>query len=114
MNRLSRLIFIVLNKPRGHNMILSPEQIHKKLQAVQGWKFVDNHVVKTYRFPDFTTALQLVNTVGVIAEHYNHHPDIVLKYGEATFSLTTHDKGGVTEKDIDMVIEIEKAATAFV
>lgn len=95
-------------------MLLSPEQIHKKLQAVQGWKLVDNSVVKTYRFPDFATPLQLVNTVGVMAEHYNHHPDILLKYGEATFSLTTHEAGGVTEKDLDMALEIEKAAVAFV
>lgn len=95
-------------------MILSSEQIHNKLQAVQGWKLVDGSVAKTYRFPDFATALQLVNTVGVIAEHFNHHPDIVLKYGEATFSLTTHEAEGVTEKDLAMAIEIEKAATAFV
>lgn len=95
-------------------MLLSLEQIHKKLQAVQGWKLVENSVVKTYRFPDFATALQLVNTVGVLAEHYDHHPDIVLKYGEATFSLTTHEAGGVTEKDLDMALEIEKAAAAFV
>lgn len=81
---------------------------------MQGWKLVGSSIVKTYRFADFVTALQLVNTVGVMAEHYNHHPDIVLKYGEATFSLTTHDAAGVTEKDLTMALEIEKAAVAFV
>lgn len=95
-------------------MVLSPEQINLKLQAVQGWKLDGTRIAKTYRFADFATPLQLVNTVGVMAEHYNHHPDIGLKYGEATFTLTTHDAGGVTEKDIDMAIEIEKAAVAFV
>lgn len=95
-------------------MILSPEQINSKLQAVQGWKLIGTSVVKTYRFADFATALQLVNTVGLIAEHFNHHPDIELKYGEATFKLSTHEAGGVTKKDLDMAIEIEKAAVAFV
>lgn len=95
-------------------MVLSPEQINAKLQAVQGWKLEGARITKTYRFADFATALQLVNAVAVLAEHYSHHPDIVLKYGEATFILTTHDMGGVTKKDLDMAIEIEKAAVAFV
>ncbi len=95
-------------------MVLSPEQINAKLHAVQGWKLDGARIAKTYRFADFATALQLVNAVAVIAEHYNHHPDITLKYGEAAFALTTHDMGGVTKKDLDMAIEIEKAAVAFV
>lgn len=95
-------------------MVLSPEQINTKLQAMQGWKLDGGRIVKTYRFLDFATALRLVNAVAVIAEHYNHHPDVVLKYGEITFSLATHDLGGVTQLDVDMDKEIEKTAVAFV
>lgn len=95
-------------------MVLSPEQVNTKLQAMQGWKLDGGCIVKTYRFADFATALHLVNAVAVIAEHYNHHPDVVLKYGEATFSLTTHDLGGVTQLDVDMAKEIEKTAVAFI
>jgi 4a-hydroxytetrahydrobiopterin dehydratase len=96
------------------SVLLDETTIQKRLQALQGWEYRNNALVKTYRFPDFSSALGLVNAVAVISEHCNHHPDVGLRFGEATFRLSTHDVGGVTEVDVELAKEIEKTAALLV
>jgi 4a-hydroxytetrahydrobiopterin dehydratase len=91
-------------------MKLSPEQIQDKLQAYQGWVYQDERIFKTYKFADYETVLKLVNSVAMMAENLDHHPDITFGFGYATFSLTSHEDGGVTVKDIALAGEIEKSA----
>ncbi len=91
-------------------MVLSAEQIKDKLSGFRGWELIDGQLQKTYSFPVFMTALDLVNKVAVVAEHHNHHPDILIKYSKVTFILSTHDQGGITDKDFQMVKEIEQLA----
>jgi len=89
---------------------LSDEAIQKKLEAFRGWEVVDGQLQKTYSFNNFMTALDLVNKVALVAEHHNHHPDILIKYSKVTFMLSTHDEHGITDKDFQMVREIEQLA----
>jgi len=63
------------------------------------WQEQDNKLIREFSFPDFKSALAFVNKVGVLAEQEQHHPDIELGWGRAKISLTTHDQGGVTDKD---------------
>jgi 4a-hydroxytetrahydrobiopterin dehydratase len=89
--------------------LLSDQQINEKLQAFRGWELVDNKIQKTYRVSDFVKAVELVNKIAVVAEHMNHHPDVLIhNYNQLTISSNTHSEGGVTEKDINLAKEIEK------
>jgi 4a-hydroxytetrahydrobiopterin dehydratase len=54
--------------------------------------------------------MNLVNRVADLAEEANHHPDILISYNQVTFTLTTHDAGGITEKDFDLAQRIETIA----
>ena len=72
------------------------------------WKEEDKSIKKEFNFPDFKEALDFVNKVGELAEAANHHPDINLTWGKVHISLTTHDEGGVTDKDKQLAEKIDE------
>ncbi len=52
--------------------------------------------------------MRFVNRVAILAEGANHHPDISINYNQVTLSLSSHDSGGVTQRDLDMASKISK------
>jgi 4a-hydroxytetrahydrobiopterin dehydratase len=52
--------------------------------------------------------MRFVNRVARLAEAANHHPDIVIKYNKVRLTLTTHDEGGLTEKDFKLANKIDR------
>src|SRR5258708_20939770 len=78
-------------------------------KQVQGWSVIDeHHLVKTYTFPDFRTALDFVERVGGIAEEQAHHPDIYLAWGKVEIKIWTHKIDGLTESDFILAAKIAK------
>ncbi len=69
------------------------------LESTDGWNLDGETISKAYTFPNFASAMGFVTSVGVLAEKAFHHPDIDIRYSTVTLSLTTHDQGGLTEKD---------------
>ena len=66
----------------------------------EGWAVIDeHHLVKTYRFEDFRSALDFTNRVGELAESVIHHPDILLAWGKVEITLWTHKIDGLAESD---------------
>lgn len=59
---------------------------------------------------DFASATALVDGIAKAADAMNHHPDIRLGYGSVGVELTSHDAGGVTERDLTLAVEIQKLA----
>lgn len=57
---------------------------------------------------DFATALALVNRIGALAEEVNHHPDLELGWGRVGVRLSSHDVGGVTQRDIALAQRIDQ------
>ena len=57
--------------------------------------------------PDFMTAFNLVSAIVPLAEAAQHHPDLELGWGYVRITLTTHDAGGVTEKDHALAKQID-------
>ncbi len=86
---------------------LSDTEIEKSLSDLNGWKVEDNNLKKRYSFANFAESLAFVNQVGAIAEKHDHHPDIIFGWGYAEIYLTTHDRGGITIRDIAVAKEIE-------
>ncbi len=82
--------------------LVEPDTLERELRKLQGWERGEHEIVKTYRFKDFKEAMAFVNEVARVAEARNHHPDILIQYNRVKLTLSTHDEGGVTEKDLAM------------
>jgi 4a-hydroxytetrahydrobiopterin dehydratase len=104
-DELSRRIF-----PEDLKMAkLSADHIKEKLKALPGWEYKDNAISKTFKFKEFLHGIEFVQKVAEIAEGADHHPDITINYTRVTFSCSTHDAGGVTDKDLKLADNIEIA-----
>ena len=88
---------------------LSADQIKEKLQALPGWEYKDNAISKMFKFKEYLYGIEFVQKVAEIAEGADHHPDITINYTRVTFSCSTHDAGGVTDKDFKLADNIEIA-----
>ncbi len=88
---------------------LDPEQIAQKLKPLPGWEYKNNAISKTFKFKEYLHGIEFVQKVAEIAEAADHHPDITINYTRVTFSCTTHDAGGVTDKDFKLADNIEIA-----
>ena len=73
--------------------------IKTALATVPDWKRRGATIARTYQFKDFPAAIKFVHAVAGLAEKARHHPDIDIRWNKVTLVLTTHDAGGLTEKD---------------
>jgi 4a-hydroxytetrahydrobiopterin dehydratase len=78
---------------------LAASKIKTALATAPDWKKKGAMIARTYQFKDFPAAIKFVNAVARLAEQTWHHPDIDIRWNRVTLALTTHDAGGLTEKD---------------
>ncbi len=78
---------------------LNAAQIKSALATVPDWRQRGKTIVRTFAFKDFPAAIKFVTAVAKLAEKAWHHPDIDIRWNKVTLVLTTHDAGGLTEKD---------------
>ncbi|MBM2809940.1 MAG: transcriptional coactivator/pterin dehydratase [Chloroflexi bacterium] len=83
-------------------------EIAKALGELPAWERSGDAIVRTVRFAEFMDGIRFVSRVAELAEAADHHPDIDIRYRNVTFSLTTHDQGGLTHKDFDMARRINE------
>jgi 4a-hydroxytetrahydrobiopterin dehydratase len=84
-------------------------EIHQQLAEPLHWNVVnEHHIVRTYKFPDFKSALAFVNKVGEVAEEQGHHPDILLGWGKVEITIWTHAVDGLTESDFILAAKIDQ------
>ncbi len=67
---------------------------------------------KSFRFADFSEAFAFLTRVALHAEKVDHHPEFTSVWNRVDFSLTSHDSGGVTERDIALGEAIDRIASA--
>ena len=89
---------------------LSDLEIRRALATLPGWARKGEALHKTYAFARFADGIRFVDKVAAVADSMNHHPDIDVRYTNITFSLSSHDAGGITQRDLDLAEAIEKAA----
>jgi len=92
---------------------LSDADVSLRLEALPDWSQPGEEIQRTYRFKDFVAAMAFVEKVAERAEAVQHHPDILIRYGRVTLSLSTHDAGGITEKDFDFAAASDAIASAI-
>lgn len=78
------------------------------LVTISGWTLKDGKLHRVLNFADFVAAFAFMTQVALIAERMNHHPEWCNAYKTVAISLTTHDAGGVTSKDIQLAQAINQ------
>jgi 4a-hydroxytetrahydrobiopterin dehydratase len=89
---------------------LSETQLTAALKNLSGWAAENGEISKTYTFANFVAAVAFVNRLADLAEAAAHHPDIDIRFNRVRIGLTTHDDGGVTDKDTGLAAEIDIVA----
>lgn len=72
-----------------------------------GWTLDGEIIRTTYSFADFNEAIGFVVRIAMLAEIADHHPDIDIRWNKVSVALTTHDRGGLTTKDIALAARID-------
>ena len=94
----------------GHDQVkaLSEDQIKEYLHQIKQWELLESKIQKTFKFNEFTEAMDFVNKVAKLAEEEGHHPDIEINYTKVTFTLSTHFLGGLSENDFIIGAKIDQ------
>ena len=82
-------------------------------QTPQGWSVRSegtNALVKSFQFKDFAEAFAFLNRVAAHAEKVDHHPEFTSVWNRVDFRLTSHDAGGITERDVALAEAIDAIA----
>jgi 4a-hydroxytetrahydrobiopterin dehydratase len=87
---------------------LKPTEIRESLSGVPKWEKKGAAITRTYEFKDFPGAIRFVNALARLAEKTQHHPDVDIRWNKVTLNLTTHDAGGLTEKDFDLAKKFDR------
>jgi 4a-hydroxytetrahydrobiopterin dehydratase len=80
---------------------LSDSEVTARLEDLPDWSQPGEEIQRTFRFKDFVAAMAFVERIAARAEAVQHHPDILIRYSRVTLSLSTHDAGGISEKDFE-------------
>jgi 4a-hydroxytetrahydrobiopterin dehydratase len=91
-------------------MLLSTDLVAEALEDLPGWTYDKGAIRKEYVFKGFKAAIGFIDRLAVAAGQAKHHPDLFNSYNRVVVSLTTHDEGGVTQKDVDLARSIESVA----
>ncbi|MDP6662319.1 MAG: 4a-hydroxytetrahydrobiopterin dehydratase [Candidatus Thalassarchaeaceae archaeon] len=75
----------------------------------EGWQVIDNHhLARSWKFPDFASAMGFTNSLGVICEQQNHHADFELGWGRVRAVIYTHKIDGLTESDFVLAAKFDR------
>ncbi|MCF4121821.1 4a-hydroxytetrahydrobiopterin dehydratase [Antribacter sp. KLBMP9083] len=88
---------------------ITPGQFHAA-DGVEDWRVLLQTACARFATGSFVAGAELVDAITELAEAANHHPDVDLRYPHVTVRLTTHDVGGLSQRDIDLARQISDAA----
>ena len=91
---------------------LHDQAVRDRLEASLGkWTLEKGQLVRKYRTGDWRRTSLLAGAIGFLAESAYHHPDLELSFPSLTVRLSTHEAGGITERDLELARRIEELAT---
>ncbi len=80
------------------------------MELPDGWVSDGRALTRTLKFADFSEAFAFLTRVALHAEKVDHHPEFTSVWNRVDFRLTSHDAGGVTERDVDLAKAINRLA----
>jgi 4a-hydroxytetrahydrobiopterin dehydratase len=93
---------------------LTDAEIKHALTGLSGWTVKDAKLHREYEFPDFPHAIGFITTAALGIEKMDHHPEWFNVYNKVRIDLSTHDSGGITQKDVDLAHLLEKIAVKLI
>ncbi|MDN3594110.1 4a-hydroxytetrahydrobiopterin dehydratase [Zunongwangia endophytica] len=91
---------------------LTEDQINTNLESFEGWSYAKDAIHTSFKFENFKDAFTVMTRIAFEAEAQQHHPNWANSFNELEISLSTHDAGGVTNKDFEMAKAIEDIVEA--
>lgn len=89
---------------------LDDAEIARRMGAAEGWARDGDAIRRSFSLDSFPAAIAFVTRVGFLAEAANHHPDIDIRWRTVTLMLSTHDAGGLTQRDFDLAAQVNQVA----
>lgn len=86
---------------------LNAEMVRDKLKKLPAWELRDDKLYREFKFGNFVDAFGFMTRVALLAESDNHHPEWSNVYNRVVIQLTTHDAGGISEKDFRLASNID-------
>jgi 4a-hydroxytetrahydrobiopterin dehydratase len=92
---------------------LTPDRRRQVLTELAAWRDAEGQdaITRTFQFADFSAAWGFMSRVALVAEKLDHHPDWTNVWNRVTVTLSTHDAGGVTERDVELARAIDRLAS---
>ena len=88
--------------------LLEKNQLDYFIKKNPSWEIDNKTIKKEFKFDDFIDAFGFMSKVALLSEKMDHHPDWQNTYNKVKINLTTHDKGGITNNDINLAESIDK------
>ena len=89
---------------------LSKDALNAALSQLSGWSVKDGKLHRQLQFASFVEAFGFMSSVALVAEAAGHHPEWFNVYNRVTIDLTTHDAGGITNKDVELARRVNALA----
>lgn len=106
------LLFLEISRPSIAVPVvrLSETEIQQQLNRLPGWTRENEQLQRTFVFKNFVEAIAFVDQLVEPSEQLAHHPDLLIRYNQVTITLSTHDAGGLTQKDFELARIITQIA----
>ncbi|HEY9525219.1 MAG TPA: 4a-hydroxytetrahydrobiopterin dehydratase [Thermopolyspora sp.] len=88
--------------------LLTEAALSAVAKEIPEWRVTDGRMTRDVTCPTFPEAIELVRRIAAVAEELNHHPDIDIRWRTVHLALSTHDRGGITEFDVELARRIER------
>jgi 4a-hydroxytetrahydrobiopterin dehydratase len=88
---------------------LSDDEVRDGLSSLPGWRREGDEIVRDYELKSFLATISFVVRIADLAEAADHHPDLDIRYNKLRVALTSHDSGGLTNRDLKLAAKIEAA-----
>ncbi len=92
---------------------LSDDQVAAALGAHPAWSIAEGKLRREFRFSDFNQAFAFMTRAALVAEQLDHHPEWFNVYNRVVVELTTHDAGGLSERDFELAGRMDAFAAEF-
>lgn len=82
--------------------LLNTNQVNEALKKLNQWEYKNNTISRSFKFSTYMEGISYVQSLALIAESENHHPDIAIGWCNVKIEYTSHDLGGITDNCIKM------------
>jgi 4a-hydroxytetrahydrobiopterin dehydratase len=88
---------------------LHDDTVRTALEDLEGWELAGDRIRRELTFPGFREAIDFIVRIADLADAADHHPELHNVYATVTVELTSHDAGGITERDLSLARAIDEA-----